>query len=281
MPYTGDGMSRGVERVLGVDERLVMPGSGIEIVQGRVVSVPGADPPHATRHLTLGYLLGAHTAPGFVAALDLLTRAGERSDFAPDASVYPEGNGPRGSGRRLEVMAFEIVSQQRLGVSTGKARALSERGVERIIALVLGKGRALDWDRGASSPTSGRWRPMHVEETIEHACLSRPLPVRALLDVARADEAVLAALEARRPDLVGPIEARGEARGEARALRESVLVIADLLGLRMTPARRHRLAAADVSGLRALVAALRRDRRWPPRSLTRRRQSARTPVGPH
>jgi hypothetical protein len=68
-------------------------------------------------------------------------------------------------------------------------------------------------------------------------------------------------LEARRPDLVGTIEARGE----SRALRETVVTMAELLGLRVTAERRRRIAALDLGGLRALVVALRRDRRWPPR----------------
>ena len=64
-----------------------MPGSGIEILCGKVLKVPGADPPHATHHARLAYVLSAHVSPGFVAAVDMLTRTSADSDFAPDASV--------------------------------------------------------------------------------------------------------------------------------------------------------------------------------------------------
>jgi hypothetical protein len=269
MPYNGDGMARRGQAVRGVDERLVMPGSGIEIVEGEVVSVPGADPPHATRHSKLSYVLEAHVARGFVAATDMLTRASERSDFAPDASVFPEGRDRETGGRRLEVLAFEVLATQRLALVTTKARVLSARGVRRIFALVLAKESALEWDRGAASPRGGRWRPMHRDETIEDESLATPLPIRALLDVSRADAAVLAAREARRPDLVDAIEARGRAAasadGRLLGLREAVESLCAARGVVLSAARRRRLRTADAAELVRVVEAIGRTGRWPPR----------------
>ncbi len=275
MPYNPDAMSRTSaprSQLPPIDERLVMPGSRAEILEGRVLMSPGAHPPHATRHLTLAYLLGAHVAPGFVAALDMLTRTSEISDFAPDASVYPAGADPETGGRRLEVLAFEIVSEQPLAVPTRKARQLVGRGVERVIALVLAKNRALEWDGRL-----GRWRHLHLDERITHPCFEPSLPVRALLETARADEAVLAALESRRPDLVARIEARGEARGElageARGrlsgAREAVRLVCEVLGIPVTAARARQIQAADLASLSGLLETLRRERRWP--SARRRR----------
>ena len=54
------------ERFPPIDERLVMPGSAAEILDGRMLMAPGADLPHASRHAQLAYLLQAHTAPGFI-----------------------------------------------------------------------------------------------------------------------------------------------------------------------------------------------------------------------
>ena len=160
MPYNGDGMARARTSAEpewpDIDDRLVMPDSGIEILDGKVLSVPGADPPHAASHAQLAYLLRAHVADGFVATVEMLTRTSAVSDFAPDASVYPEGPDPRTGGRRLEILAFEVVSKQRLSVPTKKARELSRRGVARVFALVLSRQRALEWDRRL-----GRFRPMH------------------------------------------------------------------------------------------------------------------------
>ena len=291
MPYNRVGMRRRAERaVLGVDERLVMPGAGIEILEGEVVKVPGADPPHATRHSKLSYLLEAHVAVGFVAATDMLTRASEASDFAPDASVFPEGRDRDTGGRRLEVLAFEVVGSQRLTVATRKARVLSARGVRRIFALVISTGvpgspgrhdrvasatrttpaeiskdAVLEWDRGAASPKGGRWRPMHRDETIEDASLASGLPVRALLDGARADEAVLAAIEARRPDLVATIEARGEARGEAKGMRRTIESLCAVLDIALTPDRQRHVRGASRTELARLADTLTRDKRWPRR----------------
>ena len=41
-------------------------------------------------------------------------RADENSDFAPDASVYPEAPDPK----RIEHLAFEVCSEQALSVPT-------------------------------------------------------------------------------------------------------------------------------------------------------------------
>ncbi len=103
MPYNPHAMPRSHARrhLPAIDERIVMPESGVEILEGELLMVPGADPPHAERHAALAYLLAAHTAPGFVATVDMLTRTSATSDFAPDASVYPEGPDPDTGGRRL------------------------------------------------------------------------------------------------------------------------------------------------------------------------------------
>lgn len=261
--------------VLAVDDRLVAPESGAEIVDGRVVmSPPGADPPHAMRHLTLAYLLGAHVAPGYAAAVDMLTRTDRTSDFAPDASVFPVGTDPGTGGRRLEVIAFEIVSRQRLVVAKRKAKKLVARGVERVFALALRRERALEWDR-----RTGDWRPLHLDEQIVHDCFAAPLPIRALLDTARADEAVLDALEARRPDLIARIEARGRERGQMegaeRATKETIEALCRVLGITLDDARATRIAEAALPELRELARAIETERRWPSPERPRRAHARR------
>ncbi len=266
MPYNPHAMARAALRahmsLPAVDDRLVAPGSNAEIFEGRLVmSPPGAEPPHAMRHLTLAYLLGAHVAPGYAAAIDMLTRVDKTSDFAPDASVFPVGTDPETGGRRLEVLAFEIVSKQRLSVAKKKAKKLVARGVERVFALALASNRAVEWDRRTQN-----WRPVHLDEHIVHACLAAPLPIRAMLDTVRADEAVLAALEARRPDLVARIEARGRADGEARGEVRAIRLACRLLGIPIDEERGRWLESASLADLRMVSSALETERRWPARS---------------
>src|SRR3954471_3623634 len=68
-----------------VDEHLVEPEvTRDEIIGGRrVVAFPAAAP-HADQHGQLNYVLRAQIAPGYVAAVDLLTRVDQKSDFASD-----------------------------------------------------------------------------------------------------------------------------------------------------------------------------------------------------
>ena len=265
MPYTADGMPRTLRtrELPAVDDRLVAHESGAEILDGRLLMPPpGADPPHATRHLTLAYLLGAHVASDYIAAVDMLTRTDLKSDFAPDASIYPAAPHPETGGRRLEVLAFEIVSKQQLSVAKTKARKLVARGVERVFAIALKTNRVVEWHARTRN-----WRAMHLDETIEHACLATPLPIRALLETARADEAVLEALAVRRPELVAAIEARGEAKGEARAEargeRHTIELACELLGIPIDASRRAWLASASLEDLQAVTRSLRTTRRWP------------------
>jgi hypothetical protein len=91
----------------GVDDHLVEPEiTRDEIINGRRVVAMPAEPPHANRHGGLGYVLGAHVAPGYIMAVDLLTRQGVDSDFASDACIYKGGVEPATGMRYLE----EIIS---------------------------------------------------------------------------------------------------------------------------------------------------------------------------
>jgi hypothetical protein len=78
-----------------IDDRLVAPDTRYEILEGRLVHVSPADPPHGTRHSKVSALLEAHTGLEFTVASDMLTRTSERSDVAPDVSVFPSARVPQ------------------------------------------------------------------------------------------------------------------------------------------------------------------------------------------
>jgi len=191
---------------------------------------PPADEPHGRAHLTLAYVLGAHVASGWVCAVDMLTRTGHDSDFAPDASVYPEARDPRTGGREIEELAFEIAAKQPLKVTTDKARELSRRGVRRVFCVLVLKARVLEW-----SATTDAWSPLADNAVIADRCFVQPLPVGALLDATRADAAVVAALTARAHPAIGNIR--------ARELRAALLTVFSARGLRPTRAQRATIAA--------------------------------------
>lgn len=87
----------------------------------------------------------------------MLTRTSRQSDFAPDASVFPEERDPVTGGRKLEELAFEVASTQRLANATRKARGLAARGVRRVFCLHLPGGRC---SSGIATPMAGaRSRP--------------------------------------------------------------------------------------------------------------------------
>jgi hypothetical protein len=239
-----------------VDDRLVAPGSRAEILDGRVLLAPPADEGHAVPHADLAYVLRAHARAEFLVAVDLLTRTSQTADLAPDASVYPRERVPETGGRKLDELAFEIVSEQPLGVPTGKARELARRGVRRIFCLVVKQRRLLEWSR----ETDG-WSAAPVER-IDDPCFVRPLPAVALLEAVAADEAVMKALrEKRHPEFLAE---REEGREEGLSVaRRAVRDLCTALGVEVDTARGRDIDTMDTDRLDALRAALVATRRWP------------------
>ncbi len=243
-----------------VDDHFIQEGARVEVLRGILLMAPPAQEPHATAHLSLAYLLGAYVASGWKAAVDMLTRTSEASNFAPDASVYPEARDPITKGRQLEELAFEIADSQPLDSAGEKARELTRRGVRRVFCVVVKHSRVLEW----SVDTDG-WSPLPANARIEDRCFVRPLPARALVHASDCDEAVVAGLRARRtPALVAlQAEAHAEGRVEGRVegrtdgLAKALHTVLQARGLRPSPAEATRIDTADAATLeRWLVAAL-------------------------
>jgi putative restriction endonuclease len=271
-----------------IDDRLAPPDTRIEYLHGVKLFAAPAKPPHATMHARLAYVLEAYVAKGYIAAVDMLTRTGETSDFAPDASLFPSAPDPKTGGRRLEELAFEITARQAISVPTKKARELVRRGVRRVFCLLVDRKRVLEWSR----ETDG-WQPLGDEAVLKDRCLVRPLPIRALLEATAGDEAVVKALRARRvPALVAALsderregeaagllkgKAEGLLEGKAEGLRAAIADLCEVLGVEVSALRRARLEAMTVSELEALRAALKQTRRWPLAPASRRGAASRRP----
>ncbi len=235
-----------------VDERLVAPETRHEIEDGRVVYVPPADEPHGSTNSNLASVLTAHRDPSYLVAVDMLTRTSRVDDIAPDVSVYPAARHPQTGGRQLEERAFEIVSTGSLGHAAARAVKLIERGVRRVFAIDVERGRALEW-----SPRLDAWSILDHHSHIEDLALAVPLPVSAMLDAAQVDASVARALRIKRhPEFLaereegvlegearglarGRAEARAEGRVEGRA--ESVVLVLEARGLQPSHDERVRI----------------------------------------
>lgn len=175
-----------------VDERLVAPESGYEIIDGMVVPVPPAHPPHATRQSKIAALLEAHTRADYDVATEMLTRTSKIDDLAPDVSVFARERDPITGGRRLEELVVEIISTQTVANAATKAKKLSERGVRRVFGIDLARGRVLEWSRQL-----GTWSILDSNVDLVDPVLAVPLPLAAMLDAGRTDDAVARALVAK------------------------------------------------------------------------------------
>ena len=197
-----------------IEDRLVEPETRYEMLDGELVYVSPADRPHGRRHAKILALLEAYAASGFEVSCDLLTRTSQVDDVAPDASVYPEAPDPRTGGRQLEQLAFEVVSTESLSHASRKARKLTRRGVRRVFAIDIKRSRVLEW----LAPL-GAWQALAVRGHIEDAALALPLPIEAMLDAARADDALARALVARHNPVIEAVRAGDRAAGKAEGLR--------------------------------------------------------------
>lgn len=227
-----------------VDEHLVEPEvTRDEMIGGRRVVALPAEAPHADQHGDLQYVLRAHIAPGYVAAVDLLTRFDQKSDFASDACVRREGVDPQTGKRHLEELAFEVVSEQKEQVVSEKAPRMHRRGVRRIFAVFLKSRQICEW----SPEGQGSWQPLGLASEIEDSCLAKPLAVAALLDAAAADDAVVQALAAKdNPEL-----RRRETQARVEEIATSILSVLEERGIAMSPDQTQEIeGCADLDRLR-------------------------------
>ncbi|HEX4963980.1 MAG TPA: hypothetical protein VF173_24350 [Thermoanaerobaculia bacterium] len=248
-----------------VDDHLVAPEvTRDEIIGGRRVVAQPAKPPHAIRHNKLSYVLDPQVAPGYTGAADLLTRLGQKDDFASDVCVFKDSEDPATGDRHLEEIAFEVVSEQSEADVSEKAVKMHRRGVRRIFAVwVKGDQRVCEW-----LPETRSWRRLEADSKIEDPCLMRPLVVGALLDAAIADNEVAEALVAKGNPVIqkredaarSEGEAWGRAEGKAEGKAEDILKILELRGVPVGEAQRQEISSCrDLEQLdrwfgRALVA---------------------------
>jgi hypothetical protein len=176
----------------------VMPETRQEKVYGEVREAMPALPPHSRAHNRLDYVLNGYVAPGYGVDTDLLTRFAEEWDFAPDTCVRKDGISPESGCRYLEELAFEIAYTQSERELTDKARVMTSRGVRRVFVMrvrgdregaVMTVGPLMEWLGELQ-----RWQVLPDDALIDDPCLHHPLPVRALLHAAAADDAVVEGL---------------------------------------------------------------------------------------
>ena len=198
-----------------VDERLVAPEAHAEIVGGVVYQMMGANPPHATQHLQIARIFGDCLAPGYEAAVDMLTRATKKTDAAPDVSVFPEGPDPVTGARQLEEIAFEVLDTESLDHVTRKTRLLAKRGVRRLFYLHVADRSVHEWQHA-----NGEWLPLDDDAEIRDRCFVVAMPVAALVDRLRADDTIARALVARRNPVIEAIRREERDEGHREGHRE-------------------------------------------------------------
>jgi hypothetical protein len=238
-----------------VDERLVAPESRAEIVDGVVYRTMGSNQPHGTRHFAAAHVFAGALADGYEGAVDMLTRADEDTDAAPDISVFPEGEDEVTGGRKLEEITFEVLDTERMSHATKKVEKLAARGVRRLFAIRVAERKVYEWDRA-----HGDWTEFAEGDSITDVCFRVPVPVAAFVDRVLANDTVAEALlKSKNRVLMRALEEKqragerkGKREGRREGEREGVLLarraaLLTLLSARsvLSEAQRTRVAACD------------------------------------
>jgi hypothetical protein len=177
------------------------------MIRGRVCYKPPGEFPHATSLSRVNFVLTAHLDHDWASSLGLLTRWSEDSDFSTDYCFLRRGTDPETGWRHIESLAFEVIYEPTHEVThlwrqevrdrsliyrhtpeevRKRAQEISLRGVV-LYGLFVEREQVCRW-----SPEASDWQPVGTE--IEHEAFVRPLPVKALLDEDKADDAVYEAL---------------------------------------------------------------------------------------
>jgi hypothetical protein len=127
------------------------------------------------------------------------------------------------------------VSTERLGHAATKARRLVERGVRRVFAIDVERKRALEW-----SGATDAWEILAPDGAIEDRALALPLPLRPLVEAAKADDAVAQALLVKKNPVIE--EALHGARREGKVA--ALLTILAARGLEVSRKAEKRIRAA-------------------------------------
>jgi hypothetical protein len=241
-----------------IDERLVEPETHEEIVRGRRVYAAPANPEHGDEHTEVTTVVRTHAGPGYTVSTDLLTRAGPRSDFATDTCVRRSGIDPRTGSRYLEELAFEVVNEQSRRFMLERAQDLTACGVRRLIAIFVKKGEICEW-----SAADDRWVPLDLDGVLQDPTLVRPVPLRALLDTAVADDALVDALVAKHNPRLLHRERLREERGLERGLVMAIETLCRALEIPRGSHARTQLSTLDAAGLESLLTRIETERRWP------------------
>jgi hypothetical protein len=253
-----------------IDERLATPETPEEYIDGRLVHALPASPEHADTQAGLARVLGTSTAPGYVTAVEMLTRTSANWDFAADVSIRKRGPDPETGTRHLEELAFEVKNTQSMRDLTRRAEELVGRGVRRVFVICVKAGQAVDEIKAGPvlewSPQAHEWVELDADGVIDDACLQGPLPVRALIDATEGDNSMARMLLDRGNQVLREHEQQVYDQGLAEGLREVRAGILDLclaLDIEVTPGQRAELERMNADELRALRKALTTRRAWP------------------
>ncbi|HEU4409987.1 MAG TPA: Uma2 family endonuclease [Polyangiaceae bacterium] len=257
------GPERGPFRVEQVGE-----GDRHELSEGYAIYCAPAGPKHGRPHIVSALPLASDPAVTDIGA-DVGHALGERTLRAPDLSVGDLGDDEGTWSTKAPPLAIELAAQGQDEADLQlKIKQLLAAGTRFVwVVRLVGPRRVEIYEKGRAMATR-----LPGERLEAPGILKNPPLVEALYDPGASFEHTLrnlleragyASLDAVRAEGEARGEARGLREGEARGLRAAVLDLCELLGLEVAGEQRARLEAMGVDELEALRQAIKQQRRWP------------------
>ncbi len=241
-----------------IDDRLVEVGNREEMVRGRRVLHPPGEISHASCLSNLNFLVIGHLRKvEWVGAVHLLTRWSEDSDFCVDLSVRPVGRESTDPGQ-LEALAFEVIYEPSHEIThfwredirdrdciykhtpeelRERAEEISLRGVP-LFGVFSDDHEVKRW-----SPESGDWKELAADAVIEHECFVRPVPVQAIFDHEKAEDAVIEVLCETGDSVFSALAVKKIDRMVCSAKRQAISTVLAARGISLSDEERRRIHA--------------------------------------
>lgn len=252
---------------LSLDDHIVPSEDGpYEMIRGEKVLVMPSKPEHADAQVRVAVAMDLYLHDDYVAAVEMLTRVDEGSDFATDVSVRKKGIDPRTGDRYLEELSIEVVNEQAPKLVQVKAHDLVRRGVRRVFAIFVKTGKISEWSQNLE-----RFVPMNDDGTFDDPVLVRPMVVRALVDRTLAHVELVRTLEKQKHPEIQRIRQAGLDDGHKTGLKEGLktglktglIDLCEVFDISLDKTRRGYIDQLDVEALNALREQIKRSKCWP------------------
>ncbi len=252
-PVVAPGLGAGAKETVRfphVDEYTIEPNTYTERWEGQIVHVMPSNPPHAIRNADLPGVLKNALSPGYIGAVDMLTRVEERTEIAPDYCIFRAAKTPDGHYEICDI-AFEVLDTQTRANVLKRAKKFVARGCRRVFLVDVNSSTVAEYDS-----TRDAWDNLANDHVIHDPVFATGIAVFQLFEAGSAIAVALAAAAARKdPEFVALTAQLREEGARMAALQTTRTILLQVLHSKFAYASDPRVTdCTDLQQLNAWLA---------------------------